>query len=185
MKKIALFSFLLIPLFAICQEEEDSKLTYEEVINVENASKDELYNRAKIWFVNSFNSSNDVIQMDNKEDGQIIGKAIFIYKPSMLQQSEQSKGPVKYTFSVFLKEGRYKYEVTNFIHEPNGNSYGTLSVGLITPSEKFPDTNAKQQGLRNKIWIDLKQQIQQNIEPLISSLKKQMSIPSETKKKDW
>jgi hypothetical protein len=55
-------------------------LTYTEVIQVDSISKNELYNRAKLWFTTVYNSAKDVLQMDNKDEGQKIGKAIISYE---------------------------------------------------------------------------------------------------------
>ena len=56
---------------------KDGKINYSEVVNVDSVKKEELYNRAKHWLVETFNSAKDVIQIDDKENGEIVGKGYF------------------------------------------------------------------------------------------------------------
>lgn len=183
MKKF--YVLLLLITNNVFSQEDTDKLNYTEVVAVEGASKDELYNRAKLWFAKAFNSADAVIQMDSKEDGQLVGKALLQYKPTILSASEQTKGPVRYTVSIFVKDGRYKYEITDFYHDPYGNSYGAMSLGLITNSSFFPEEKAKNKKLKDKVWSDIKKQIEITSIPLQSSLKESMSKSAETKKNDW
>jgi len=160
-------------------------LTYTEVVQVDSVSKDELYNRAKLWLATAYNRSSDVLQMEDKDAGQIIGKAIIKYNPTVFSGSEQTKGTIKYTIKIFVKEGRYKYEITDFIHDPYGNQYGKFSVGLITTAEECPNPKPMAKKWSNKIWKDCKDQIESNVTPLISSLKQGMSTQVESETDDW
>jgi hypothetical protein len=160
-------------------------LTYTEVVQTDSASKNELYNRAKLWFVNAYNSASDVLQMDNKEEGQIIGKAIMKYNPTVFSGSEQTKGNIKYTIKIFVKDSRYKYEITDFVHDPYGNQYGKTSMGLITTDEECPNPKSMAKGWSNKVWRDIKNQIESNMTSLIASLKQSMTKQAESKSDDW
>ena len=160
-------------------------LTYTEVIQVDSISQNELYNRAKLWFTTTYNSANDVLQMDNKESGQIIGKAIMKYNPTVFSGSEQTKGSIKYTIKIFVKEGRYKYEISDFIHDPYGNQYGKSSMGLITTNEECPNPKPMAKKWSNKVWRDIKNQIENNMTSLVLSLKKGMMKQAETETDDW
>ena len=55
-------------------DEKTGKIVYSEIVKVDSTSSPELYLRAKTWFVRNFNSANNVIQLDDKESGKIIGK---------------------------------------------------------------------------------------------------------------
>ena len=161
------------------------QLTYTEVIQSDSTSKNVLYNRAKLWFTTVYNSSSDVLQMDNKEEGQIIGKAIMKYNPTVFSGSEQTKGTIKYTIKIFVKDGRYKYEITDFIHDPYGNQYGKSSVGLITTDEECPTPKPMAKKWSNKVWRDIKNQIENNMTSLIASLKQGMTKQAESETDDW
>jgi hypothetical protein len=176
---VTLFIFMSMTIFG------QDKLTYTEVIQVDSISKKELYNRAKLWFANAYNSANDVLQLENKENGQIIGKAIMKYNPTVFVGSAATKGSIKYTIKIFVKEGRYKYEIIDFIHDPYGSQYGKSSMGLLTNSEECPNPKKGAKKWSHKVWRDIKNQINFNITSLILSLKQSMITQSETKTDDW
>ena len=183
MKKLTLtLTLLIVTAMTIFGQEP---LAYTEVIQADSISQSELYTRAKLWFATAYNSANDVLQMDNKEGGQIIGKAIMKYNPTVFSGSEQTKGSIKYTIKIFVKDGRYKYEITDFIHDPYGNQYGKSSMGLITTNEECPNPKPMAKKWSNKVWRDIKNQIENNMTSLIVSLKQGMIKPAETETDDW
>ncbi len=92
----------------------DSQVVYTEVIKIDSVNKDELYNRAKRFFVSTYKSANDVIQLDDKENGQIIGKGIIVVNYNMGIAGYQ-KTNVYHTITITAKDGRYKYEIKDLI----------------------------------------------------------------------
>lgn len=183
MRKLIL-TFTIFTAITITVYGQDA-LTYTKVVQVDNISKGELYNRAKLWFATAYNSASDVLQMDDKEAGQIIGKAIIKYNPAFTRGSGQTKGKINYTIKVFVKDGRYKYEITDFVHDPYGDQYGKYSVGLITTEEECPNPKPLAKKWSNKIWKDCKDQIENNMITLIASLKQDMSTQVESENDDW
>jgi len=91
----------------------DGKITYTDVVKVDSVSKDELYNRAKRWFVDNYNSSKDVIQLDDKENGEIIAKGFFEEFWQVTAYSGMNVN-VWQKIQIQIKDGRYKYEITDF-----------------------------------------------------------------------
>ena len=80
------------------------KITYSEIIKVDSVNSQELYLRAKIWFVHSFVSAKNVIQLDEKELGRIIGKGLFDVTTSLLTKTDA--GYVEFTVEIQVKDGR-------------------------------------------------------------------------------
>lgn len=94
---------------------ENGVVTYTAVIHVESADKNTLYTRAKKWFVDTYKSAKDVIQLDDKENGEITGKGNF-------KISYYTRDPyISHTVSIFVKDGRYKYIITGFSYSDNQN----------------------------------------------------------------
>lgn len=183
MKKL-LLSLLLIISFSVtayCQE----ALIYSEVIKVDSISQAELYNRAKLWFSTAFVDSKSVIQLDDKEDGQIVAKAKMVYNPKVFTGSSQTEGYINYTIKVFVKYGRYKYEMSDFFHDPKGCEYGKYCVGKITTDKDCPNPKTLAKGWSNKVWNDIKNQIDVNTTSLLAGLRKNMDKQTESKKEDW
>jgi hypothetical protein len=90
-------------------------ISYSQVVQVPNASKNELYARAKIWFASTFKSAQSVIQADEKEAGVLIGKGWQQVYVRILGTPLSVK--LWYTVKLSFKEGKYRYELTNFMFE--------------------------------------------------------------------
>jgi len=75
---------------------EDGILRVDQVIQMPGLSSLELYNRSKLFFVETFNSANHVIQLDDAENKVIIGKGGSTFK---------------FTIKIQARDGRYKYEI--------------------------------------------------------------------------
>lgn len=125
MKKIVLsFTiFVLIPIFSYAQDfsrltknDKTGLVTITEIVELEGFSKDAIYNKTKLWITQTYKSPQDVLQLDDKESGLIVIKAI----------SEITPAYVHYTFTIKIKDGKIKLE-TNQIYSDSviGNAnYG-------------------------------------------------------------
>jgi hypothetical protein len=78
-------------------------VVYSDVIQISETDKNELYSRAKKWFVISYKSGKDVIQLDDKESGNIIGKGNF-----GVNYGGARNPIISHTISISVKDGRYK-----------------------------------------------------------------------------
>jgi hypothetical protein len=102
-------------------------IDYTEVVTVENASQAELYKRGKIWLASAFKSAKDVVQAEDKDAGFIIAKGVSqIVIKSVGMGTPQN---LFYTLKINYKDGRYKYELTEF--------YITSQSGGSLPIERF------------------------------------------------
>lgn len=191
MKKIFLIGILLLSSFFIFSEKKvwkdpnakglfpldaNGKIIYTEVIEMPNIAKDALYSRAYEWFAKTFNSAQNVIQMQDKEAGKIIGKGIFddMNSPGPLGMAGV-KGYMKFTISIYLKDGKYKYEITDFVHEGiwTGEPYGDPSNGGALENEK-PDCGRSVISLGK--WEKVKIKANERALLLIESLNKAMTV---------
>ena len=187
MKK-TLFLLLTLGLVAPSLKAQDvTPLTYSEVIQVDGVPKDELYNRAKQWFTSTYGDATKVVQNEDKDAGIITGKAIsapiflkfFYKKPSGLgrKAEEPMYGEAKYTLTIAVKDGRYKYSISDIYHDKWGllpESFDNLDLPDV-----IKDTYGKEAD-RN----GLKKSADTVFEKLISSLKTGMDKPILTEG-DW
>ena len=74
MKTIYLSLILLIMMSSCSAPKEILPDNYEKIIEVQEVSKEKLYIKANAWFVETFNSSESVIEFQDKDEGKIIGK---------------------------------------------------------------------------------------------------------------
>lgn len=161
-------------------------ITYTEVVSVDTSiNKQELYSRAREWFAKAYNSSQNVIQMDDKENGKIVGKALTqVYHKAL--GSNYPSGHINYTISIYLKDGRYKYEVTNFYHTGQLISGGNR-IEDYGSCEEMMHTKKKTWGMSyQKTFNYYLSQLDIKIKSLISDLKASMNNKAlDNKKNDW
>ena len=173
MKFLNILIFLLFSTIIYGQSSEAIK--YMEVVELDSTrTAKNLYSQARMWFAETYRSSKDVIQLEDKENGRIIGKGNIKYESNIFVGSTGTRGWINYTISISVKDGKYKYEITNFMHEGNSlNSQGAFSFDLITTDKECPK-EVGNKNWRNKVYIDIKKQIELKTNTIISSLKEYM-----------
>lgn len=188
------FAVLLLTINANAQKETPNlpidtvtkMITYTEVVNVDTSlTKLELYSRAREWFAKAYNSSQNVIQMDDKESGKIVGKALTqVYHKAL--GSNYPSGYINYTISIYLKDGRYKYEITNFHHTGQLVSGGNR-IEDFGPCEEMINTKKKTWGMSyQKTFNYYLLQLDTKTKSLIEDLKISMASKAlNSKKNDW
>lgn len=176
--KTLLFIFLICSLSTTAQEpifpEKDGKVSYSEIVSVDSSvTKNDLFIAARKWFANTYKSANDVIQMQDKEAGEIIGKGIVktIYKIPLNPSVVVS---VYHTVSITVKDGRYKYEITDLTgrYYSPGSSIGTSYIPGSNNEFVYDNTIAK---FNKKNTAQMNKDVNMKIRAIIKSLKEAMS----------
>jgi hypothetical protein len=142
-------------------------VAYTGVVDVPSTTQAQLYSRAYEWVVKTYNSPKDVIQMQDKESGKIIVKA-----SSKARITKYDSGYNLYTFSIYVKEGKYKYDVTDLRNEHvvlNGQYVGDYSLGRFEQVEPNIKTKQSQRG-----WNNLRRNAEADIKALLTSLQAAM-----------
>lgn len=152
---------------------DSGEVEYTEVIVVDSASADQLYTAAKLWFAESFKDANEVLQVQDKEAGELLGKGLFYIPTNRFGYTAIGLGFVRFQISISVKDGRYKYSFSNFIHE--GGKQQIYDCG--------PLDNEKPTVCSKKIFIEVKEKTNDQINNLIESLKSSMTKAG--KAEDW
>lgn len=183
MKRLIFLSiFAIASLFSYAQEAKP--LEYSEIVPVEGATKDELYNRAKVFFVDAFKDAKEVIQLDDKDGGMIVAKGVMTNKSLWSEDNI-----VDFRISIALKDGRYKYDINNFTLKII-TSRPTFNFGAITdqevPSIMQPVDYVgfgKKKQIEN--YVQCKKYVISRCQSLIESLKSTMQTPVGTGDDNW
>lgn len=168
------------------------KITYTEIVPADSLSKNELYSKINEWFAKSYNSATDVIQLNSKEDGKIIGKGIFIL--TVIHRYNNINTPVTikipYILSIYIKDNKFKYELTSFNVATEMGQFPLESYG--TDKEKMKGelkkTFKNENQLENKVQelIEFNQGIldetDKQVKNIIKSLK---SLINKKSSSDW
>lgn len=177
MRQILLIAtFLVVNLFTA---QEGSPVTYTDVVKVSDSTKSakELYGNAKMWFTNTFKNPKHVIVLDDPINNTIVGRGTVFYRGKYAGGAGRT-GNISFKVSIATKNGRYKYEVSEFISD---------KFGYVTTGEYLPGVNSWIDGseaFRKKIAKDVQDFVKAEAESLISSISSEMNKVS-VKKDDW
>ncbi|WP_407402219.1 DUF4468 domain-containing protein [Chryseobacterium sp.] len=178
MKKAILLLFLLFSLLSFAQTDEPLKISEVVKVSDSTSTAKQLYSRSKIWFTKVFNNPKYVIQLDDPDNNMVMGRGLFNFSSKIFMGGQGRAGHIKFDVTVSAKDGRYKYEFTNFTHE---------KAGLITESEIVPGWNEWITGsetFRKKISKELKDYIDTEISKMVITLKAEMD-KGKTANDDW
>ncbi len=117
------------------------RVYYEEIVPVDSVNADMLYIYAKIWAAEFFRSSNESIQMDDKQFHVFVAKGIKIYNPKGLWESTDEEY-LHYTIKVETRDERFKLTITDFYFERGIT---------ITPAENFIENKKSNEQEQNRI----------------------------------
>jgi hypothetical protein len=183
MKPLFLIGLLLASSTCFAQKENELTDTipkvngsyeYTEVVKVDSSfKKDDLYKNAKLYFVNSYKSANDVIQYDEKSEGRIIGKGFFkeVDTYDAFLTVTIYTWNVNYSTEIICKEGKYKYRMYDItIRQATTGKYA--SVNDISIDEAIKNTK---KGAAKKLFTRLLNKTMADFKLSISVLKQSMT----------
>lgn len=155
MKSLMTAWFLILTSLAFGQD-EIKPAEYSKVIQADSLDKTALFVSLNDWFATTYNSANDVIQMADKEAGKIIGKGSFSFSApgGMWSPIHHTRGNVRYTISVTIRDNRYKVEIENFNHKSTYYQY-PHSLGIVTNAKTHKDKGFGYKAY-NEAWTSLK-----------------------------
>lgn len=161
-----LFGSLLTNAQTVYLDSTTNKYTISEIVKVDSSlTKDKLYSNAREWLSIIAVDSKSIIQMDDRELGKIIFKSDMSVTSEFLF-TDWDAGYVEYTFSLYFKDGRYKYVVTDFYHTGNEK---------FSSAGPFENEGPDGSGVTHSNWIDMRNSVYTRLESLILDLKKSMS----------
>ena len=111
---------------------ESGAVTYVRVADVAGVSKEELYKRARKWFVKTYASPKDVLQLSDKETGELTGKGILDIPVQILRV--RLGVLAGHTVTVELKDERYRITVNAITI--NSEPLLTYKLPFLAPPQK-------------------------------------------------
>jgi hypothetical protein len=178
MKKLLFISFFLL---AIIYLQAQNPIIFSKVIQADSLNKTELFIKVNDWFATNYKSANDVIQMADKDAGTIIGKGSQPYSYGKLSYGCYD-GYLNYTIKVYVKDNRFKIELTDFVHSVRVGNSSECEFGTITDAEIYTSKGISK-SYHNKAWVDMKTKIQNFSEDIFASIESKLN--SNTKEDNW
>ncbi|MBT6997699.1 MAG: DUF4468 domain-containing protein [Prolixibacteraceae bacterium] len=140
MKKLIII-LLFSPFICFSQnleiDKESGKYTKQEVIEIENKSKDDLFNKTIEWITLNYNSADDVIQLKDKELGKIIIKGNFSSSMYMKQ------GWINHTLVLDFKDNKLRYKYTDFSYYSTGSGEMPFEKSMMSKKKMLKETEEK------------------------------------------
>lgn len=184
MRKLTVMVFLSLLIGKLSAQQ----LSYSKVEEVPGKSAKILYNCAKMWFAATYKNAGNVIQMDTYDEGQgiIMGKAVMKYSSSIFQIAAQTEGYIYYDIKVETKDGKFRYEINQFIHRAE-LARSPIDFGLITLDEVHPHyrNQFKMNSFYEKGWNDMKSEIDIYVKNLTTTLSQGMYSSACRTQSDW
>lgn len=181
--KLILILLLIVPVLGFNQINKETGLAeFTEVKQVDGLSKAKIYDILRDFVYSNYNNGKHVIQIEDKESGKIMIKAItktLSYK-NMGQIIES--GHFKYTLTLSVKDGRYKYLFEDIYFEKTGKNPFTSGSNF---AEEYPVLwGNMSKNWKQKIWDDFKSQAEQEISLIIASIETNINS-KKTNSDDW
>ena len=150
----------------------DTKLiTYQDVVKADGLSK-QLFNRAVNWINVNYKNPADVTKVRNPESGLI--EILHRFDLSRIDDkgNKVAAGVVIYTLRLELKDGRYRYTITDM----------SLKSASRFPVERWLDKTDKAYNPNYALFLT---QLDKQVKEVIASLKKGMLSDVQPKKDTW
>lgn len=96
----------------------DGAYQFQEVVNVDNnVTKDQLYKKAKTYFMDVFTGAKNAFQYDDPQEGRIVGKGYLTvsdYK-SVFPGVAVLKWDINYNTEIVCKDGKYRFRIYDIV----------------------------------------------------------------------
>ena len=101
--------------------DNEGSIYYEGVVKVDSlVKKQDIYRAVREWFVSNYVSGKDVLQLDDKEEGKMLGKGIHKYQ--FINGINISEVALTFVLSIEARDGKYRYRMYKFIGENKNTS---------------------------------------------------------------
>ncbi len=185
--RILVVSFLIMlgSVNVVAQEEakiewplnESGKVQFTEVVPMEGRTKDELFSAAKAWFTGFYADQSEEIYMNDRYEGKLAGQFNMFIEIDMYGK-QANAGAIAYNMQLFVKEGKYKYNISGIEHEANRSRLGT--AGAI--ENDVPECGTR--NMQQRYWDDIKKQAHTRFVEMVGGLKEGMNKVSQPNPED-
>lgn len=143
---------------------ETHLVDYSGVVEVASTTQDQLYARAFDWIAKT-HSATAATALQDKDKGKIT-----VQGTTHPHYRGNEFGSVTHTFSIYVKDGKYKYDFTNFRHDyvVAGEHGGDASLGPFENEE--PKKMVMMAGLMHRVWNSIRNETDVQVKEMVASL---------------
>lgn len=160
---------------------DGGKIFYQRIESLDSTfTSDQLYSKSKLFISESYKSSNDVIQLDDKANGIIVVKGIYHWKYGNVDVT------IYHTLKIFTKNGKYKIEISDFRSELSSQSPGQPGFKTDSDLEDLHNhmVHGVTQGWSKKVVLDTYLKVDLLTKEILDRFQQKMLEEDEIRK-DW
>jgi len=151
-------------------------ISYIGVVEQEETGSDSLYFRAKRWAARKFIGGKAIFDLDKKNQ-KVVMNGWMTANAYSNKYTKRNIGRIEFKMTVWIKEGRYKYQLSNFVHEGIKSNEGVATRNYFEFYYTSPNNvKGNDQTLR---YAD------KDINKLIDDFKKHMKDPVVPDEEEW
>jgi hypothetical protein len=156
-------------------------ITYTGIIEQEESSSDSLYVRFKLFAQKELAGgpkadAKTLYEVDKKNQKVIINATMPAYSYAN-KYAKKGIGKYQFKMTILFKEGRYKYTITNLVHEAEKPNVGTPARNYF---EYYYSTNTSIKTVDSILrWAD------KDIQAMLDNMKKSMKEPIVVDEDEW
>lgn len=122
---------LMILISGVCSAQN---LTFSKVFQAEGKTAQEIYAAVKLWSATAFTESKEATQMDNPESCFMSFSSNIQYNYGSISMAAYD-GWINFLLTIQCRDGRYKVEMSNIVHENKPTATKTCRLGVIAADE--------------------------------------------------
>jgi len=156
--------FLLIaPVLTMAQQ--DTAVSYTEIVSVDSADASRLFERARIWMLNSYWDFKVELKVQDRDYGHLggDGMCIGVQDHKDTKMFFNSNTTFRFTIDIWTVNGKYRYAITGIYDE-----LGDLLTTSTRSPIKYPLTGQQKS---DRFWAATKKAFDRKIRERIESLK--------------
>lgn len=152
-------------------QDDDGKFYYNEVVQVPDVSKDELFKRAKTWLDANYVNVNQKLNKDEIGDQVVELDGFYRLMGKDKKGASTLDAVIKYKLKILFKDGRYRYEFYKF----------HIDKGFYFPLEKWLDPKTLDPAMAE----DRCARVHEHFTTLIADMKNEIADPTVNEEDNW
>ncbi|HSZ24751.1 MAG TPA: DUF4468 domain-containing protein [Cytophagaceae bacterium] len=158
-------------------DQNTGKITYMEVVDAAGLKAKDIYTVAKKW-----GTDKKFLVKEDKENETLVYTCTTPVEYPNAGGNANDRGKVTFSLSVFSKDGKYRYILTDLAHTAEGKTAGSDGGKLENVSPDCGKTKMSAKG-----WVTIKTKTDASLKALIADLKRVIKEAQNdpAKKSDW
>lgn len=122
-------------------------ISFSKVIQKEGMTAQQLYEASKNWFARTYVDSK-VVMRDDNPGKELTGKGKLVFSTNIMYSSIQ--GYIGYLIDIQFKDGRLKFTMSDFRHDPSHEAKYDNHMGVLVDSLPKDLKNIGIEGMNRK-----------------------------------